>query len=274
MLFIKRLFRFYVNASVHVAFSVAALYGLSVQRLNIIGNKSFLGFLILATIVCYNFVKYGVEAKKYWIVAKPAHRPIQWFSGVAFVGSAVLLWDLEARLWGYIILLTILSGLYAVPLLPNSRNLRSLGGLKIFLIALIWTGFTVWLPVVDGQLAVNDTIVLLCCQQFILVLTLLLPFEIRDLKYDAPELRTLPQRFGIAKTKRVGYLLVLGYLVLGSLGPYTYWLHLFADGLMAVLMFVGLYYTKEVQTRYYASFWIEGIPILVFAVQQLLIMVS
>jgi len=29
----------------------------------------------------------------------------------------------------------------------------------------------------------------------------MVPFEIRDLKYDDPELKTLPQRFGFINTK-------------------------------------------------------------------------
>ena len=37
-----------------------------------------------------------------------------------------------------------------------------------------------------------------------IVLVLMLPFEIRDLQYDSLEHRTIPQRFGVPKTKLIG----------------------------------------------------------------------
>ena len=41
------------------------------------------------------------------------------------------------------------------------------------------------------------------------VVIAILPFEIRDMKYDSIKLATIPQRIGIEKTKIIGALLIV-----------------------------------------------------------------
>ncbi|MEO0572239.1 MAG: hypothetical protein AAF039_11085 [Bacteroidota bacterium] len=262
MLVLKQLFQFYVNASIHVALAVVALYLVNVESLNILNNNDLMGFLFFETIVCYNFVKYGVEAEKYVIVSKPSHRPIQVFSFLAFGACLYFFFRLPMQLWFVIALLTVVSALYAIPFLPSSRNLRSLGGLKIFLVGAVWVGFTVVLPAVEHQLGFSKQLLLLSLQIFVLVIVLILPFEIRDLKYDKLALKTLPQRWGISRTKQFGYALAFIFLLLGIF---------MADGqlnrisfycLTTLLLILMLLRTKKIQSRYYASFWVEGIPII------------
>lgn len=266
MLDFKRLFRFYVNASIHVALAVVSLCVLSAKDLNILVNFDLLGFVFFSTIVCYNFVKYGVEADKYLIVAKPSHRPIQIFSFLAFVACLYFFFRLKTVLWWHIGFLTLISAMYAIPFLPQSKNLRSLGGLKIYLIALIWTGFTVVLQVVDNELDISTPVLVYGVQRFLLVLILILPFEIRDLKYDAPELRTLPQRFGVDQTKNIGYLLIVAYFILALYGSGFDLKHVvFAFG-SGFLLILGIAKTSERQNLYYASFWVEGIAIVLLIV--------
>jgi hypothetical protein len=266
MLGFKRLFRFYINGSIHVAFAVVSLYLVSTQTLNIFVNWYLFGFLFFSTIVCYNFVKYGVEAEKYLIVAKPSHRPIQIFSFFAFGLCLICLFNLQPVIWGYIFFLTLISALYAIPFLPNSKNLRSLGGLKIFLIALIWTGFTYILALIDNAVQVSLEVVIHGIRRFLLVLVLILPFEIRDLKYDDRALRTLPQRYGVLQTKRMGFVLVLIYWCLGFLTTTTSVENVVFDIALTSLLLLTIYKTKEEQTSYYASFWVEGIPMLMLLI--------
>ena len=258
----ERFFQFYINASIHVALAVISLCIVTVQRLNISVEYDLVGFLFFATIVCYYFVKYGVEAKKYLIVAKPAHKPIQIFSFFSFLACSYFFFQLPTRLWVIIGILTLLSAFYAVPLLPRSKNLRSLSGFKIFLVAVVWVGFTVIVPAISNGLGFSIQVLLLGLQNFILVLILILPFEIRDLKYDKVELKTLPQRWGIPKTKRFGNMLVFFFLILGLLLANGQWSKMAFYGLISILLLTVLRRTKYHQSPYFSSFWVEGIPIL------------
>ncbi|PQJ14390.1 hypothetical protein [Aureicoccus marinus] len=63
MLGIKRLLNFYLDASIHVALAVLALYWTSVYLLNILPNYLLAGFLFFSTIGYYNLVKYGGHLK-------------------------------------------------------------------------------------------------------------------------------------------------------------------------------------------------------------------
>ena len=148
----KRVFDFYLDASIHVAFSVLCLYLTTLELFETSTNCYLAGFMFFGTIVCYNFINYGVEADKYVIVSNPYHRVIQVFSFLCFVVAVYAFLRLEDSLWTSIFLLTGLSALYAVPFLGKNKNLRSLGGLKVYLVALVWAGCTVYLPIKDAKL--------------------------------------------------------------------------------------------------------------------------
>ncbi|MEM1338255.1 MAG: hypothetical protein AAF634_04185 [Bacteroidota bacterium] len=262
MTLLRKIFKFYLDASVHVALAVVSLYWVTVVNLNIPANYFVIFFLGCSTIVCYNFIKYGVEADKYLIVTKPYHKSIQIFSFVAFGFAVFFFVQLPSELWLLLFLLTLFSGLYALPFLPSSRNLRSLGVLKIVLVALVWIGLTGVLPVLENGMSWDLEVVLLLLRHFFLVVILMLPFEIRDMYFDPPELRTLPQRYGVTRTKAIGYLLLLFYvgLVLMS-DDFAMWPRAIVQLSVVLFLFLALYKATTSQDRYFAAFWVESIPI-------------
>ena len=81
---LRKLLDFYLDASIHVALAVTALVLVTYLFLNIPVENPLLGFSFFSSIVCYNFIKYGVEAKKYLIVSKTYHKRIQTFSFLSF----------------------------------------------------------------------------------------------------------------------------------------------------------------------------------------------
>ncbi|WP_420320238.1 hypothetical protein [Flagellimonas sp.] len=261
MKLLKSFFDFYLNASVHVGFSVIALLLTTILLLGIEFNYELAGFIFFGTIVCYNFVKYGVEAEKYLIVSSSYHKSIQIFSFACFVPAIYFFTLLDTQIWISIIILALLSALYAVPLLPKNKNLRSLGGLKIYIVALVWVGFTVFLPVIGQRIPFSWDIAILGLQRFILVLILLLPFEIRDIKWDNPELKTLPQVMGIKKTKRLGIVLTAIWFLLTFLRDELRQIEVWPRLVIAVLLNVVFLYGKNMQKSYLVSFWVESIPI-------------
>nr|WP_298791536.1 hypothetical protein [uncultured Allomuricauda sp.] len=262
MKLLKTLFDFYLNASVHVAFAVVSLILSTIVLLGISPNSSLLGFTFFGTIVCYNFVKYGVEAEKYLIVSNTYHRSIQVFSFVCFVPSLYFLFQLDQEIWMVLLILSLISALYAIPFLPNAKNLRSLGGFKIYIVALVWVGFTVFLPILDQQAALTWDIWVLFCQRFVLVLVLLLPFEIRDLKWDSKALKTLPQVLGIEKTKRLGIFLTILWFLFTFLKDELDQTEIWSRFVVSLILLVVFFYGKNMQKNYLISFWVEGIPII------------
>jgi 4-hydroxybenzoate polyprenyltransferase len=110
----------------------------------------------------------------------------------------------------------------------------------------------------DVEISLNS--VLLMLQRFLIVVVLILPFDIRDVKYDAISLQTIPLKIGIEKTKTLGLTLLVFSLILE---------YLFASELMVKTPFMIFFFllimflmrAKVDQSKYYSSFWVESLPI-------------
>ncbi|MEM9000393.1 MAG: hypothetical protein AAGB24_09015 [Bacteroidota bacterium] len=262
MQFLKRFFNFYLDASIHVAFAVVSLYGVSLRLLDIPGNIVLVGFIFCSTIVCYNFIKYGVEAEKYLIVKNSYHRCIQIFSFLAFLGAVYFLLKLGRFAVVVVVLLTLLSLLYAMPLVSKAKSLRSAAGLKVAIVAFEWVGFTVLLPIVAYTLPFSYDMLVVALQHFVLVVALMVPFEIRDLKYDSEDLRTIPQLLGIQKAKVLGSVLTTVFFLLLFFKDAPKPFEIGATLITAVTLVFFLWGTKKEQSKYYTAFWVESIPVL------------
>jgi len=159
-------------------------------------------------------------------------------------------------------ILGLLTLLYALPVFGNSRNLRSLAGIKIFVIAMVWAVTTVLLPVINAQQLLNQPVLMDFFQRFCMVVVLTLPFEIRDLIYDSDSLETIPQRIGVRKTRIFGVVLSILICVIEIFQRQFRGYSLLALFLVCVIIGIFLLGSRERQSKYYASFWVESIPIM------------
>ena len=182
MKWIRRLFDFYLDASIHVALAIVSLVIATSLLLNIPVDAHLAFFLFFGSIGCYNFVKYGPEAEKYLKLTNVYHKNIQIFSIACLLFAGYHAHMIRMETWVGIAVLVCMTVLYAVPLLPKAKNLRNLGGLKIFIVAGVWAGTTVILPCLETPINLSWDIYMETTQRFLLVLVLLVPFEIRDLK--------------------------------------------------------------------------------------------
>lgn len=262
---LRRIFDFYLDASIHVAFAVISLIWVTRLTLNISFENHLGWFLFFSSIACYNFIKYGVEAEKYILVVNRYHRGIQLFSFFCVPFALYHAYFLNFDTFLGITVLLVLVAVYALPILPVSKNLRSWGGIKIFVVALVWSGATVVLPILSSKTFFSWDAGVETFQRFLFILVLMVPFEIRDLAYDAPDLKTLPQRYGVTNTKILGALLTLVFFFTTFLKDEISIGELTSKGLIFLFLGVVMYMTKRNQSKYYASFFIESISILWWA---------
>lgn len=261
---LKAIFDFYLDASIHVAVAVIAMAGVTFHLLGSSSDINLLGFIFFSVIVCYNFIKYGVEAYKYLIVSNAYHKIIQIFSFIAFAFAIYFLIQLDEEIWVATIILGVLSALYAVPLLPRAKNLRNLAGLKIYIVAFVWAGFSVLLPVLDANMPLHWDFSVTFIQRMLLVLVLILPFEIRDVQWDHKSLRTLPQVLGIKNTKRLGIGITLMFFLLTFLKDEIHQLEIVLRLVLSAALVLVLCSGKRLHSRYFVMFWVEAIPIFWF----------
>lgn len=257
----SRIFNFYLDASIHVAFAVISLLLITNLYLNILPDQHLILFVFFGTIPSYNFIKYGVEAKRYILVKNSYHKQIQIFSLFILALAGYHFFFLSYAVWFICFVLALLIGLYALPVSPKHKNLRNSGILKVMLVALVWTGTTVIIPVISSAISFSWDICILIFQQLILILILLIPFEIRDLEYDELHLKTIPQRIGVSQTKTLGLFLSLIFYLITFLKDDLSLLEIIGKTILFLILIIMLLMTHRNQSKYFASFFVESIPI-------------
>jgi hypothetical protein len=135
--------------------------------------------------------------------------------------------------------------------------LRKYGWLKLFLVSIVITYVTVYIPFQTVKLLPIDFYVSLT-QRFFILTSLLIPFEIMDSKTDLETMNTLPQLFGIKLTKIFGIVLVIPFMVLEFMKSNPSYIAI----LIAIITTLFIQFTSLKRNQYYTSFWVESVPIL------------
>lgn len=259
---LKKLFNFYINSSIHVSISVFCLTKITLLGYGI--TENFAPFYVfLSTIISYNFIKYYALVKENNSFRK-GKRKIQILLVIHLIcllGLAYLSFFLN---WESILVLVpvlMITIFYITPLSFTKNNLREVATLKIFLIGFSWAITTVWFPLVQYHIEINTEVWALFLQRILFVIAITLPFDLRDIHTDHPELKTIPQVFGVQKTKYLGTILLVVFVLLtsftGALGNQEF----LTTIIIAVISLLFLLFSKESQSKYYSSFWVESVPI-------------
>jgi hypothetical protein len=256
---LKSIFQFYIHSSIHVALAVVAFAVLRMKEMGLDLEFNFLFFMFLASVSGYNFVKFAGIAKLYHRRLTRQLKGIQLFSAAAFLLMLYFLFQLNLKSILLLIGLSLINFVYAFPVFTNRKNLRNLSGVKIFIIALVWASSCVLLPSLEFRITLNTFTIWQFVQQILMILTLMIPFEIRDFKYDDQNLFTLPQILGIWKTKFLGSAILVLILLIPI---FNHEISLLFTIPFSVLLFLLILFASKNQHAYYASFFVEVIPIL------------
>ena len=258
----KILFRFYINASIHVGIAVYAFVRIAEQYLEVATNNALNYAIFFGTITGYNFVKYAGVAKLHHRSLTNNLKMIQIFSLFCFIAMCYFAFQLPLEILIFSTPFVGLTFLYAVPFLSGfHKNLRQISYLKVMVVAFVWSGFTVLIPYVASGKEMVLPVLLLGLQRFLIVVVLILPFDIRDVKYDAISLQTIPTKIGVEKTKRVG----LGLMVFALLIEYAINANAVFKNTFMIFFFIVLVFlmrSKIEQSKYYSSFWVESLPLI------------
>ncbi|WP_299557141.1 hypothetical protein [Seonamhaeicola sp.] len=265
---LKQLLNFYINSSIHVALAVSSLTWITLMEFQIPFDKSLLFFVFFASVTGYNFVKYFGLAKFHHRRLANWLKMIQIFSFFCFVLMCFYALKLETKTLLYILGFGAITFFYAIPFLPKhffvdkQQNLRSIGGLKIYLIALVWSGVTVFLPFINNDIAINTDVFITAVQRYIYIIVLMFPFEIRDLRFDNLKLSTIPQKIGVKRTKAIGAMTLIVLLMIEFFKEELSVKRLVVLVVVVICTLLALLFAKIEQGKYYSAFWVEGLPIL------------
>jgi hypothetical protein len=255
------IFDFYIKSSLHLSFCVLSLIIITCLRLGLDFSYTLFICVFCATIVVYNFIKYASTLPYYFFTKNAPLKKIQFLSFAAgfFLFSSVIFLKPITILLGAILFLLCLT--YVIPFNRSSINIRNYSKIKIFVVAFCWAGATVLMPFSEDVFINLWDTVWLFIQRFIFVFAYTLPFEIRDLQYDSIKLKTIPQVFGINKTKVLAFLLLIVFCFINFFIESTKTQFIFSDIVIAISTAICIYKTKEKQSKYFTSLLVEGLPI-------------
>tara|TARA_B100001057_G_scaffold135902_1_gene135369 strand:+ start:539 stop:1396 length:858 start_codon:yes stop_codon:yes gene_type:complete len=215
MQFIVKILDFLVASNVYVSLGVVSLTLLSLD-IRQTEHPNLLWFVFFSTLFVYNFIRlvnvhYIISlsvSKRHQIIYR-----FKTFFWIVCIGSALIGFYFFVTVSEYIFLpivsLGFVSIIYGLPIYKNGSHLfrlRDLPGLKIFLIAFVWAYVTEGLPAL-----INDEPLyyLALFERFLFIFAITIPFDIRDVNYDASHLATIPQYFGINIAKWTALLAIL-----------------------------------------------------------------
>lgn len=262
----KSALNLYLNSSIHVGIEVCCFVLITGTKFQLYYDYKFLSFVFFGTITGYNFVKYAGLAKLHHISLTKNLKLIQIFSFFCFFAFIFYALQLPLRSVLAISVLGILTLLYALPIFPHKKNLRSFKSLKIFIITLVVTGLTVVVPMAQHNVAVTWEVWLVFIQRIFFIIAVILPFEIRDVNFDASELGTIPQQVGLKTSKILGLIFLLLFFLIELWNPASTEALQISSGIIALISAGFILGATSHQSKYYASFWVEGIPIMWFGI--------
>ena len=256
------MFKHYLSSSLHVAFALWAYCNvLALQQ----------GLSVSASMQCA-FFGFGWAAYQYTNQFVPMLYKKQAVSAgniALFVVALVLgFWGLMAQplyVWVVFFGIGILTFCYALPFGAH-MGLRFVPTLKVFVVALSWTTLAL-LPLISLP---KQVFVWVAAKSLLWILCLMLPFELRDVHKDAPSLKTVPQVIGVAGTKRLGFVLIFLCGLMASL-TVSYTPLLYVEFAALLLLGLATYKANSNQSKIFASFWVESIPIFWFVASLLVL---
>lgn len=142
----------------------------------------------------------------------------------------------------------------------KGKNLRDIPNLKIHLIAFSWVFILILFPFLVRFYVTVDFVkpfIALILGHYAYVVAVTIPFDIRDLKYDKEDQKTIPQRMGVNGSKLIAIgLLLVSAVFLAGLTPIridNYWFH------AAILVQIGLVLGMNTErSDFYCAGWIDG----------------
>lgn len=244
---LKALLDFYIHSSIHVAFAIYALVRMTEISLHLDVDESLSNTVFFGTIVGYNFLKYFEVFQKgtlYW----NKNKLLIGLTFFSLIATIFYFLQLSHALQVYFIKIGAMVALYPF--------LRKFGFWKLFLVSLCVSAITVYATILNAPSFSNEYKIILL-QRFLIVIALLIPFEIIDSQTDAVSLKTIPQRFGILKTKVFGIILLVPFV---GLEFFKVSIEI-SSFIIAFLTVLFIWFTDFNRDKYYTTFWVESVPL-------------
>ncbi len=232
------------------------------------------GFVFFGTLSLYGVHRIvglkkvrGFQEKGRFAVVARFKSHILVYSALSALAAAWYAFHVPPEVWHWLLLPAILGAGYVLPVFKGKR-LRDFSYIKIFLVAVSWTLFTVAGPAAELKLSLNGVAWIMCLERMAFIFALALSFDLRDLEIDRINgVKTLPGIWGIKRTQWIAaFCLGLVLLFAGlnnKIEAYTdpVW---FAIAITSILTLFLIQHSAAEKHDYFYSGLVDGMMILQF----------
>ncbi len=280
--YINQTLDFLLFSNIFIALCAVAQGLVTYQLVRAKPEKYVLALLFFSTLALYNFSILLAKPKD---PDKSPFRRVQWIFShyrlmitltiIAILSILPLILFLSVTSQILLFFLGLVSIAYNLPIFSIHEKrfgLRNIPGIKLFLIAMIWSLSCVLLPILEMEsdqiimVSAKDTI-LLIAKRFLFIAAITIPFDIRDLFQDkTSELKTIPVMLGEKKAYLICQILLLAYLILLFLFTRNFDKNFF--GLMLTILLTGwlIFRSNWQKKEYYYFLYLDGTMILQFLI--------
>ena len=274
---------FLLFSNLFIAVCAVAQCLVTYHLLNANPDRYVLAFTFFATLGLYNFSMLLAKPKN------PQHSPylrVRWiFAHHRLIISITLisilcliplgLWYLSIESQFLMVFTGLIAVGYNVPFLTLNQQkigLRNIPGIKLFLIAMVWSVSCVLLPIVELERSHQINIssaetLLLVAKRFLFIAAITVPFDIRDLFQDKLyALKTIPVMLGEKKAYLFCQLLLAGYFALLLLFRQANYLDIIALTITLILAGWLIFKSTIKKNEYYYFLYLDGTMLLQYLV--------
>jgi hypothetical protein len=211
---IRKLIEIIIYGNVWISLGSAALTLNTFLIMDWVVNTNLLLLVYCATNLSYNLQRV-VRHRSNKTINSSRHRWV--YNQKKFLYSLIII---SSGISGYLFftLFTFYELLYFSPLIAIAllyavkvfgKSLRDIPFIKIILIASSWAAVTVLIPAYINQESPANDVWILFILNFIYIFALVIPFDIRDLDFDEPDKKTIPQLIGMKAAKYIAIVLLI-----------------------------------------------------------------
>lgn len=267
-------------SNIFIALCAVAQGMVTYQLLQVKPDKYILALLFCSTLALYNF---SILLSKPQKPENSPFRRVRWIfthyrltitlTIISILSIIPLSFFLSSSSIILLAGLALVSVSYSLPLFSFQEkrySLRNIPGVKLFLIASIWSLSCVLLPILEMEsnnetaITLNDTIILIA-KRFLFIAAITVPFDIRDLFQDkSNDLRTIPVVLGEKKALMFCQSLLAAYLILLFMFTDKPDANYFALTLSTIITGWLIFKSEWEKDEYYYFLFLDGTMILQF----------
>jgi hypothetical protein len=279
---LKRILDFYLFSNLHIAICAVALVGVTEELFSFHLRNELYVFVFCGTFFLYNLQRLpsafqNVLVERHFIRHRwnTQHRKL--LLGISIVAMIAATWaffQLYRRTQIIALIPAALSVAYAFPAIYWRKKwirLREIPMIKIFIVGIVWGMSCVWVPAAaDGSFPAwtspEVTLWMIACS--VMIFSITIPFDIRDLLYDGDRLKTLPAVFGVKKSIAIGIagmlLSLAGVYLADTMSTLVEFRHVIIYAVWTAITCVIIAMSTPKRHEYYFSLVIDGLMVVLW----------